>query len=87
MLRIETQTRLAPEEVLKLAKKFFGGYRIKIVEQSPDCESFEGIRDGVGISIKKADKITIVELVSQQWETQVNNFIETLPKRIPVKNF
>jgi hypothetical protein len=86
MLRIEIKTRLAPEEVLKRANKFFGGYRINVVEQTPDCESLEAIREGVGISVNKSDKITTVQLVSQQWENQVKDFIETLPGKLPVKN-
>jgi hypothetical protein len=85
MLTMEARTRLSQEEVVKQALKFFRSHRMNVTNQSPGCVSFEGSGGGVSISTKIADGITVVEAVSREWDFQVKDFIEFLPKRIREK--
>ena len=77
MIRIETKTKLTPEAAIKQAIKFFGpgGLGLKVMDQSPDSARFEGGGGSVAISACAAEKKTSVELVSQEWEYQVKEFI------------
>lgn len=83
MLRIEVKTRLTPEDVMQRATKYFHAFKLKTLDQSPGCASFEGGGGGVNITVKAADGITTVELVSREWDSQVKNFTGTLPERVP----
>jgi hypothetical protein len=85
MLRIETKTKLPPEDVMKRASKYFRGYKLKVLDESPGCGTYEGGGGGVHVDTKTADGVTTVEFVSREWDQQVKDFIELLPERVPYK--
>jgi hypothetical protein len=87
MLRIETGTRLVPEEVIRRAAKFFGagGYGMRTVNQTDTRVYFEGGGGGVNLVTHSEGRITLVELISQEWDYQVKEFTETLPKHAKYK--
>lgn len=85
MLTMEARTKLSQEEVVKQALKFFRSHRMNVTDQSPGCVSFEGAGGGVSISTKTADGITVVSVISREWDYQVKDFLERLPKRIAQK--
>jgi hypothetical protein len=80
MLRISAETRLKPEEVLKRASAFFGpgGNQMKIVEKSETCITFEGGGGGVSVTTQPSEKNTTVEIVTQEWEQPVKEFMSRI---------
>ncbi|MFC1932760.1 hypothetical protein ACFLXU_03895 [Chloroflexota bacterium] len=77
MLRIATKTKLNPEEAIKRAVEFFGpgGYGLEVREQEACYASFQGGGGGVAVTASAEEKGTSVELVSREWDFQVNEFI------------
>jgi hypothetical protein len=77
MLKIETKSKLSPQEAIKRAVKFFGpeGYGLKITEQSDLFASFEGGGGGVQVAASPDGKGASVELASREWDYQVKEFI------------
>jgi hypothetical protein len=86
MLRIEAKTKLSQNELMERALKFFRDHRMKLIEQSPDCATLEGAGGGVSFSTRTKDGLTSIELVSREWDKQVKDFIELLPKRVVEKD-
>jgi hypothetical protein len=82
VLRIETKTKLSQDETMKRALQFFHNHRMKLVDQSADCASFEGAGGGVSFSTKKENNLTSIEFVSREWDQQVKDFIELLPHKV-----
>jgi hypothetical protein len=82
MLRIETKTKLTPEDVINRAVKFFQGHQLKVLDQSPCSASFEGGGGGVNVTANNTNGVTVVEFVSTEWDIQVKDFIESLPKKV-----
>ena len=80
MLRLSTDSKLSPEEVIKRAVKFFGpeGYGLEVREETADGAAFEGGGGGVGVSTSIEGKKTTVELTSREWDYQVKEFIEKI---------
>jgi len=80
MLKIATKTKLSPEEAVKRAVEFFGpgGYGLKVMEQCPECASFEGGGGGVEVTACTEEKRTSVELFSREWDYQVKEFIRKI---------
>ena len=80
MLRIETKTKLSPEEAVKRAVAFFGagGYGLEVKEQAKCCAYFEGGGGGVEVTAVAEGKGASVELVSREWDYQVKEFIGDL---------
>ena len=80
MLRIATKTKLNPEEIIKRAVKFFGpeGYKLKIGEKTDTSVSFEGSGGSVGVIASTEKGKTNVELFSEEWDFQVQEFINTI---------
>jgi hypothetical protein len=80
MLRMVTKTKLSPEEAIKRAVAFFGpdGYGLGVKVQSTDSVYFEGGGGGVKVAACAEGKETSVELVSQEWDYQVKEFIGTI---------
>jgi hypothetical protein len=80
MLRMETTTKLTPEEAIKQAVKFFGpqGYGLEIKDQSPTCAYFEGAGGHVEVTSCTDEKGTSVELVSQEWDYQAREFLRKI---------
>lgn len=80
MLKMATKTRLSPEDAIKRAVEFFGpnGYGLKIMEQSPECAYFEGGGGEVKVSVCAEEKGSSLELVSLEWDYQVEEFVRKL---------
>ncbi len=81
MLRIATNTKLKPEEVINQALNFFGpsGYGLEIKEQSPNYAYFEGTDGYIEVSSYTDETVTSVELVSREWDYQAREFIKNIP--------
>jgi hypothetical protein len=80
MLNMEAKTRLSPEEVVRRLKKFFGkeGLGLKVTEETPQCLSFVGSGGYVTATLCLEDGKTRVDLVTQEWEIQVKEFLSVL---------
>ena len=80
MLKIGTKTRLTPEEATRRAKDFFGpgGYGLKLIEETPTSACFEGGGGRVDVVTCAEGKGASVDLVSQEWDYQVREFINKL---------
>lgn len=80
MLKIETKTKLSPEEAIKRAVEFFGpgGYGLEVKNQTHDCAYFEGGGGGVGVTACAEEKGTSVILECREWDYQVKEFIRKI---------
>ncbi|MFC1940824.1 hypothetical protein ACFLWL_00195 [Chloroflexota bacterium] len=79
MLKIEVKTKLSPEEIIKKAVEFFStGCGLKVKHQAFAYVSFEGGGGGVEVTVYTKEKGTSVELVSQEWDLQVKEFIRKI---------
>lgn len=80
MLKITTKTKLSPEEAIKRAAEFFspGGYKLEVKEQQSNCVYFEGGGDGVEVTACAEKKGASVDLISQEWDYQVKEFIKKI---------
>lgn len=81
MLRISIKTKLSPEEATKRAIEFFGpgGYGLEVKEQAPTCARLEGGGGHVEVVACTDEKGTSMELISQEWDYQVREFIGKIP--------
>jgi hypothetical protein len=76
MLRISTETKMKPAEVIKAAAKYFTEqYGLKVKEQDEDSIELEGGGGGVALGVKTVEKKTQVEVVTNEWEIQVKDFM------------
>ena len=80
MIKIAKQTRLASEEVIVRASKFFGrgGEGLEETERNPCCISFEGGGGYVSISIYDEEKPRMVDIETREFEHQAKQFLVTL---------
>lgn len=80
MLRMVGKTRLSPEEAVKRAVAFFGpgGYGLAVKEQAASYVCFEGGGGIVEFSASAQGKGASLELVSQEWDYQVKQFLGTI---------
>ena len=80
MIRLEVKTKHAPEKTIEEAVAFFGpdGYGLEVKEQSADHAFFVGGGGSVAITVKPEDKKTAVDIVSQEWDYQVQQFLEKI---------
>jgi len=80
MIHMEGTSKLAPEQLLKQAKKFFGkaGQGLELAEENPSCLTFTGGGGYVTVSVCVEGKQTKINLVSQEWEYQVKEFLARL---------
>ena len=80
MIKITKQTKIAPEEVINRASKFFGkgGEGLEEKERNPCCLSFEGAGGYVSISIFEEEKHRMVELETREFEYQAKQFMKTI---------
>ena len=81
MLRMATTTKVTSEEAIKQAVKFFGpeGHGLEIKDQSPTCARFEGGGRYVEVTSCTNEEGTSMELLSQEWNHQVREFLGKLP--------
>jgi hypothetical protein len=82
MINVETKTKLSPSETVNKAIEFFGpgNLGLKVRDQCGDCITFEGGGGYVEISVTPEEKKTKVEIVAQEWEFQVNEFIDQIAR-------
>jgi hypothetical protein len=80
MVRMEAKTKLSPEEIIKRAIVFFGpgGYGLGVKEQTSGYICFEGGGGVVEVTASAEGKRTSVELVSQEWDYQLKEFLDTI---------
>ena len=80
MLRLATTSKLVPEEVIRRAVVYFGkgGLGLEVKEQTEVSASFQGGGGGVGLAASREGKKTSVELLSQEWDVQIKEFIQTI---------
>lgn len=80
MINLEVETKLSVEEASKRLKSFFGkgGLGLDIVEETTECLNFAGSGGFVNAVICPAEGKTKIELQSQEWEIQVNEFASNL---------
>jgi hypothetical protein len=80
MIRMAAKTKLSPQEIVKRAVAFFGpgGYGLEVKEQTSDYACFEGGGGSIEIVTSAEKKGASVELVSQEWDYQVKEFLRTI---------
>ena len=80
MLRIAVESKLKPEDVIKKSLGFFAadGNNMKVVEQTDCCVSFEGAGGTVSLTTQTDGKKTSVEIVTQEWEESVKEFMRRI---------
>ncbi|HTE84765.1 MAG TPA: hypothetical protein VK821_08525 [Dehalococcoidia bacterium] len=85
-MRYETETKLRPKQVIKLAEDFFGG-ELGLAEcERGDAEAaFEGGGGAVALMAKSAGGSTVVELLSQEWDNQAKSFLRQVKGRRSVR--
>ena len=81
MINIEGKSRLKPEELMARLKRYFGkgGQGLEVTEENPSCISFSGGGEYVNTTVCVEDGKTKVNLVTQEWEYQVKEFLSQLP--------
>jgi hypothetical protein len=80
MLRISVETALKPGDVIKKSLGFFGpgGDNMQVVEQTESCITFQGGGGSVALTAKPSGKATSVEIVTQEWEEPVKEFMRSI---------
>ncbi len=82
-MNIERQSRLTTEEVMTRLKEHFGkwwlGLEMEITEEKPSCISFRGGGGYIKATVFSEMGKTKVNLVTQEWEYQVEEFVSQLP--------
>ena len=81
MINLDVKTKLKQEDVIDRLKKFFGkgGLGLEIVEETPQCLTFEGGGGHVTATVCPEEGKTKINLVSQEWDSQVKKFASSLP--------
>jgi hypothetical protein len=80
MVNLEAKTKLSPEEVASKLKKFFGkgGWGLDLTEETAQCITFEGGGGYVTATLCPEEGKTRVNLVIQEWDYQVKEFLSGL---------
>jgi hypothetical protein len=80
MLRIASQCRRAPEQVIARAAAYFGpdGEGLEETGRSPCCISFEGLGGHVSVTVSEDEGGSAVEVVTQEFEYHARRFLESL---------
>jgi hypothetical protein len=80
MINLEKQTKVSPEEVIQRLKKYFGkgGQGLELIDENPQCLNFSGGGGYVNATVCAEGGKTRVNLVSQEWEYQVKEFLSGL---------
>ncbi len=81
MLNLEARTKLTVNEVSEKLKKFFGkgGLGLDLTEEGPQCLTFEGGGGHVTATFCPEAEKTRVNLVGQEWDYQIKQFVSGLP--------
>ena len=80
MINLEARTKLTPEQVASSLKKFFGkgGLGLELTEDTPQCLTFEGGGGYVTATLCLDEGKTRINLVAQEWDHQVKEFVSSL---------
>jgi hypothetical protein len=80
MINLEAKTKFTPEEVVKRLKKFFGkgGLGLELSEDAPQCLTFQGGGGYVTATLCLEEGKTRINLVAQEWDHQVKEFVSGL---------
>ena len=80
MIRIAKQTRLAPEDIIERASKYFGkgGEELQETQRNPCCISFEGAGGYVSVSVVDEAEHRNVDVESREFEYQARRFLEKI---------
>lgn len=80
MINLEAKTKLTPEQVVNRLKKFFGkgGLGLELTEDAPQCLTFEGGGGYVTATLCLEGGKTRINLVAQEWDLQVKEFVSGL---------
>ena len=80
MMRLEHRSELSREQVLQRLKHNFGegGLGLALKEETAACVTFEGGGGYVTASLCEDKGGTRVDIVSQEWDYHVKNFISNL---------
>jgi hypothetical protein len=81
MINLERSTKLSTDEVMKRLKKYFGkgGQGLEVSEENSSCITFSGGGGYVNATVCSEEGKTKVNLVTQEWEYQVKEFLSQLP--------
>ena len=76
MKNLEIRSRLPVDKAARKARDFFGpgGLGLKLTQDADLCLVFEGGGGYVKATIGQDDKGTKIELLTQEWEIQVDKF-------------
>jgi hypothetical protein len=80
MINLDVRTKLKQEEILDRLKRFFGkgGLGLEITEETSQCLTFEGGGGYVTATLCSEEGKTRLNLVTQEWDSQVKNFASGL---------
>lgn len=80
MLNLSAGTKLDKEEVIKRAVAFFGpgGYGLEVTEEADGYAAFTGGGGGIEVTAVTEGKKTSVDLLSQEWDYQVREFLDKI---------
>jgi hypothetical protein len=83
MASYELETRLGPDEVLARAGAFFGesGLGLSPKEQGTRTRAWQGGGGAVFLTVQEIEKGSRVEIATREWDAQVREFMERLPKK------
>ncbi len=82
MRNLETTTRLSLEEARGRIKGFFGpgGLGLEVTEEEKNCLTLSGGGGYVRATMEDCDGVTTIDLVTQEWENQIDRFAASLPR-------
>ena len=79
-MRYETTTRLAPDQALAVAERFFGGeLGLEVRMRGPHGIEFVGGGGHVAVGVA-GERPTTLEIETREWDIQVTEFIGKLPR-------
>jgi hypothetical protein len=80
-MRYEVETNLTPAEVIERARKFFGesGVGLKLEQETDKTLYFTGGGGSVAVAVVPGPR-TSVEFVEREWEFQMREFADGLPR-------
>ena len=80
MLNISKETTHSNEEIKQKTKAIFGdkGLKLELTDEGPDCLTFTGGGGYVTATICPEESKNRVDVVTQEWEYQVKEFLADL---------
>ena len=80
MVTMSTQSVTPTEQILELAREYFGGgMGLRESRTSPFCVDFEGEGNShITVSVRPEDTRNVVEIDCHKWEEHVRQFLSRL---------